>query len=373
MEDFIKGVLMNEEILNSRIYWESPNSTEYALPVTSWKAYHKLTRDVLQRQVFPLTSDLHPFFKDYSCLSVLKSNYKHRTASLSKGSSLRNDSIIGQNSSLGRNTSLIRTVIGDSCNVGDESYLENCYIFSGVTIGSYVLLKDCLILPNSVLEDSVILNGCILSTGLKLSKCAYSDKILEDKNGKIIVKDILNPDFLEPGEDFLFFQEREKENEEEEDSNDESSSEASFPESIADDASIFLSEVTDSLSRGYQDKLNCENLILEINSSRYAYNMGIREVTYNVIKAILGLPAHYLKSNENPLSDEVYIKTLKGMLRYFKKIIFNYIKTEDAQDDCLRAIEDAANTTKALLPFVYHLLHFLYDSDVLSEEKVTDW
>ena len=365
---------MNEEILNSRIYWESPSPTEYALPITSWKAYHKLSRDILQRQTFPLTLDVHPFFNDYTCLSVLKSTYKHKTAQIAKGSSLRNDSVIGQNSALGRNVSIIRTTIGESCQVGNEVKLKNCYLFSGVKIGDNCSLEDCLILSSCILEDDVILNGCILAAGLKLSKSVHSDKILqeEDGGGIVVAQDIFDSDFLESGEDFIFFKERETPKEEEESSED-SSSEVSYVDSLGDDVSIFLSEVMDSLSRGYQEKLNCENLILEINSSRYAYNMGIREVTYNVLKAILGLPTYYFKSNDSPLSDKVYMQTLKEMLAYFKKIISNYIKTEEAQDDCLRAIEDVASTTKAILPFTRYLLHFFYDIDVLSEDKIIDW
>lgn len=42
--------------------------------------------------------------------------------------------------------------------------------------------------------------------------------------------------------------------------------------------SVFLTEVIDSLKRGFEDKLQCDNLILEINSSRYAYNVTVREV-----------------------------------------------------------------------------------------------
>lgn len=41
---------------------------------------------------------------------------------------------------------------------------------------------------------------------------------------------------------------------------------------------VFFSEVIDSLTRGFEDKLQCDNLILEINSSRYAYNVTLKEV-----------------------------------------------------------------------------------------------
>ena len=142
---------------------------------------------------------------------------------------------------------------------------------------------------------------------------------------------------------------------------------------IADDTSLFLSEVIDSLLRGFQDQLNCENLILEINSSRYAYNVTMNKVTYNVIKAILSLPFHYLSEEKEILTNLDYHKNLKRVVTYFYPIILNYVKTEDAQDDCLHAIEEVASTTQELLPFLQLLLHMLYDRDVLSEEKILEW
>lgn len=42
--------------------------------------------------------------------------------------------------------------------------------------------------------------------------------------------------------------------------------------------SVFFTEVIDSLTRGFEDELQCDNLILEINSSRYAYNVTVKEV-----------------------------------------------------------------------------------------------
>lgn len=41
---------------------------------------------------------------------------------------------------------------------------------------------------------------------------------------------------------------------------------------------MFFTEVIDSLTRGFEDELQCDNLILEINSSRYAYNVTVKEV-----------------------------------------------------------------------------------------------
>lgn len=93
---------------------------------------------------------------------------------------------------------------------------------------------------------------------------------------------------------------------------------------------MFYHEVLDSLARGYEDKLACDNLILEINSSRYAYNVSVKEVNYHVVRALLNLPK----------GPEDYLTRLAKNLVYFQPILNNYIKrNREAQMDCLQAIE----------------------------------
>lgn len=89
---------------------------------------------------------------------------------------------------------------------------------------------------------------------------------------------------------------------------------------------MFYSEVIDSLQRGFEEKLKCDNLILEINSSRYAYNVTLSEVTTLTVKAILSLPSR-VKS------------TVQSLLAYFLPLLKNYVKTSDARSECLSAIE----------------------------------
>lgn len=94
---------------------------------------------------------------------------------------------------------------------------------------------------------------------------------------------------------------------------------------------MFLQEVIDSLARGYDEKMNCDYLILEINSSRYAYNMSLQEVNFYVIRALFSLP---------PMKNPTNVLTIfKDLLVFFKPIVANYIKGLDAMMDCLRAVE----------------------------------
>lgn len=97
--------------------------------------------------------------------------------------------------------------------------------------------------------------------------------------------------------------------------------------------SVFLTEVIDSLERGFKEKTKSDYLILEINSSRYAYNMSLSEVNFYVVKALLNLYPIKDESNGNVLTafNQIFAQ-LHGVLK-------NYIRGLDAMKDCLKAIE----------------------------------
>ncbi|KAL0113319.1 hypothetical protein PUN28_012461 [Cardiocondyla obscurior] len=372
MDDFIRGVLMNEEILDSRIYWQQLNTEDYAMPVTSWKAYHILTQDVLHRHSFPLSPNAFPLLKNFICMP--RSTYKHETATFAKGCLLEKDCILGFNSTLGNNTTVARSVIADNCAISNNVNICNSYIFSNVKIKHNCTIKDSILFSDCIVKHHSLIDGSILYPGIDVTpRSQYIDTIVESTSSGI--SRIKMSDLKDDG--FLYFKKYKTEITNYDDcsltesSSNEEDLDCNSP--IPDDTNMFLSEVIDSLLRGYQDKLNCENLILEINSSRYAYNVTIREVTYNVIKAILSLPLHYLSETKAAVNNQNYQKNLKIMITYFSTIISNYVKNEDAQEDCLRAIEDVASTTDELLPYTQHLLHQFYDRDILSEEKILEW
>jgi translation initiation factor eIF-2B subunit epsilon len=109
---------------------------------------------------------------------------------------------------------------------------------------------------------------------------------------------------------------------------------------------VFFSEVMDSLTRGYDDKLDPENLILEINSSRHAYNVSVKEMNYFVVKALLSLPIEACSA----ISAPNYLTEFKKMLQDFLPILQNYVRKSDAQLDCLQALE-VSNTNVVLTYF----------------------
>ncbi|XP_011873878.1 PREDICTED: translation initiation factor eIF-2B subunit epsilon [Vollenhovia emeryi] len=371
MDDFIRGVLTSD-ILDSRIYCQTLNEEDYALPITSWETYHVLTQDILRRYSFPLAPNAFPLLRNF--ISLPRCTYKHETATFAKGCSLEKDSILGMKSSLGSNTKIASSVIADNCTIGSNVSIRDSYVFSNVRIKDNCTIKSSIVFSDCIIRYSSQIDGCILYPGVDITaRSEYVDMFLESTSSgmsKTQMSDLKNANA-----GFSYFKNPEEFNYDDDSSESSSNEEnlACYDTPVPDDMNMFLSEVIDSLLRGYQDKLKCENLILEINSSRYAYNVTVREVTYNVIKAILSLPLHYLSETKTAVDKQSYQKNLKIMITYFNTIITNYVKNKDAQEDCLRAIEDIAGTTDELLPYTQHLLHQFYDHDILSEEKILEW
>lgn len=131
---------------------------------------------------------------------------------------------------------------------------------------------------------------------------------------------------------------------------------------------VFLSEVIDSLNRGYAAKSNPDFLILEINSSRYAYNMSLTEVNFFVVKAVLALePIAAAPADANVLA------AFKLVMQHLAPMFRNYIRGAAAQRDCLQAIAESCGQCERLRGRIAQLVHYLYDQDILGEEAILAW
>ncbi|RCN35727.1 hypothetical protein ANCCAN_18398 [Ancylostoma caninum] len=105
------------------------------------------------------------------------------------------------------------------------------------------------------------------------------------------------------------------------------------------------------------------NLILEINSSKLAYNISMEDVAKYVFSAFLGLPGNETWSG------------LKELCSKWVLLFTNYYKPKKSQVQLLLAIEDRyRENPKEFGPMVARLVHFLYnDLDILEEEAILEW
>ncbi|CAH4033416.1 unnamed protein product [Pieris brassicae] len=373
--DFIHGILINEDILASSLYYTLLKGNQYAAAVTNWKTYHIICLDVLHRWVHPLSIETGSFYQN-SYIFMGKHNYIKTNSVLSRSCSLIEDVIIGSESHISDMSSLRKSIIGDKSLIGKNVTLQGSHIMNNVVVKDNCKIINSFIDDGCIIEDNCILEGVIIACGAKVNtdsklKGNIIEKSLNDKNEKTLSKSTSesgteweNESSGDGDEEFVGFEKQWSDSESCYSSD--SSAESSLPNSpVPDDINIFLQEVIDSLARGYEEKLKCDYLILEINSSRYAYNIQLNEVNFFVVRALLSLPI--LVDSKNVLV------TVKDILKFFHPVLSNYIKTKSSTMDCLRAVEDSCIKNEWLNDKAGQVIHLLYNADVIDEDSLLEW
>nr|BAM18486.1 eukariotic translation initiation factor 2b, epsilon subunit [Papilio xuthus] len=242
---------------------------------------------------------------------------------------------------------------------------DNCKIINSFIDNNCIVNADSLIENGTIIAENVNINE-----GSKL-KGAVIECSEQDKNDKNLVKSTSesgteweNESDGSGDDQFVGFDKVWSDSESCYSSD--SSAQSSLPESpVPEDTNIFLQEVIDSLARGYEEKLKCDYLILEINSSRYAYNIQLHEVNFFVIRAMLSIPIL--------VDSKSVLVTVKDILKFFRPILSNYIKTKSSIMDCLRAVEESCIKCDWLEGKAGQILHLLYETDVVDEDSLVEW
>lgn len=136
----------------------------------------------------------------------------------------------------------------------------------------------------------------------------------------------------------------------------------------------FFNEVLDSLIRGYEEGIVNENLVLEVNSSKHAYNISIDDVFSTIARAILSLPGSLDKAKaKNPAE---YFEIIEKSILEFRQFLLNYMKNDESRAIVIRTMEDLYLSKQ-----IEHLndtvlakvIYKLYEIDALDEESIVDW
>lgn len=136
----------------------------------------------------------------------------------------------------------------------------------------------------------------------------------------------------------------------------------------------FYDEVYDSLLRAIKEQSDQDNIILEINSSKHAYNVPVNEVNALVIKALLNL-ARNSNQQQQGNSNHHFLQTINSNLKYGLPIIRNYIKSISSQNDCIYAVEEFQLQNKESISSLYlvKIIEFLYEENILEEDLILKW
>lgn len=386
-DDFIRGLLINEEILDSRIYVAELPAGEYAMKVSNWQKYKMVSNDIIHRWTHPLSPDMGIGLMKLQYNISKNLVYKNKSVQLARSSVLKGSLVIHEGSLVGEKSWISHSVVGKRCRIGNNCRISNSFIFDDVTIEDNCQLDHCVLGQGVVIKKNSTVSGG--------SVCGEKVTIPEKSSIEKLTVQSTPSEFFEStqklGDSAYIVPEDEEEagdsDEEDRDitqtkikrmapadpadhesdyssSSDEDESHRASP--VPEDANIFLSEVIDSLKRGFEDKSNPEFLVLEINSSRYAYNMSLSEVNFYVVQAIFHL---------SPLAEATgnVLAALKQIYGHLGPVLKNYIKGEAAMEDCLKAIQDLCQEKDNLKARVSQIVHFFYNVDLLSEEAIVSW
>lgn len=416
-DDLVKGLLVNEDIMNCSVH-VSIAECGYGACISNMYMYDVVSQDIMHRWTYPVVPDNFPL--DGSRFNYMRHNvYKEGDIELGRGCCIEKNVVIGKGSKIGDNSVIKNSIIGQNCIIGANVHIVGSYLWNNVNIGDGCILDTCLLADNVILKENVkILPGSVLSynvvigKGISVPKSAKlqaevpdedsdfgdeDDESFGDSGKKDTVCDpklvgadgrgFLCPSPVRDDENEKAFQDLwgqfdhlKIEDEDDEELDDSASSVMSGASETLDnandspyqddDALSFYNEVHDSLQRGIEEKIKVENLILEINSSKHAYNVTIKEVNSLVIKAILKLSQKSLNDSASP---QEFVKALHSSLQYFNPLLSNYIKSASSQMDCLLAIEEFMGCNKEFSPAFVKILSILYDKNILSETAILKW
>ncbi|EYC41069.1 hypothetical protein Y032_0583g299 [Ancylostoma ceylanicum] len=435
-DDVIREILVNEEILLQNIHVEILPPSEAALSIIDYYSLLVISNLLMERWFYPLvpdrmTSDDCCGFnslpgnvyiavdeEDFGRLSPVGSVCK-RAFNTTFGtkcdvheSAVISCSTVGRGSQIGADTTIVNCIIGENCVIGANCRLEDSVIGNGVRI------PDQTQLP----KHSIISAGVSYVAGLDVPpNCALcSSPPHEDFDETINCKSVkdIHVWTLANGGPFFTVNGRRADSGNgslgDENENDlGTESEGSEPVEL-DATAQFYEEVVESMERiqGFTfSNQQMHNLILEINSSKLAYNISMEDVAKYVFSAFLGLPGNETWSG------------LKELCTKWVLLFTNYYKPKKSQVQLLLAVENPGciieiiqgervrahvndgricvvltrlpwvtsmmhkasghrlikkdrykEKPKEFGPMVARLTHFLYnDLDVLEEEAILEW
>merc|ERR1712083_1104913 len=164
---------------------------------------------------------------------------------------------------------------------------------------------------------------------------------------------------------------------EEEDSSDESDDDESdheFEEETTggehDDVKNFRREVIDSIARGLEQGVASDNLVLEINGSKHAWNITLSEVNQCVLYAVL---TANIDLGDTQVSATQILPTIFKNINTLTQLLTKYSRSKSGQQYYLEGIENLVSKHPIYVEVVAKVLHKLYDKDVLSDETIISW
>ncbi|KAF3858599.1 hypothetical protein F7725_011800 [Dissostichus mawsoni] len=322
-------------ILGNQIHMHATKDG-YGVRVSNLLMYDSVSSDLVRRWVYPLTPEAN--FVDQqgrSCTFSRHNVYRGSGVSLGHGSMMEENVLIGCETSIGANCYISNSVIGNNCTIGDNVNLDHAYIWNNVHIASEVKITQSVICDKAVVKEGVTLNKqCVLAYNVEIGpnislpegtvlSMHHPDEEEEEDDDEFLSDDdhvghskdktklkAFNPaEVGAEGKGYIWKAGSLDDTEDEElsqclwglvlnpdpesdseDSEPDDDEDPVIPSPEMDDVNVFQLEVLGTLQRGLEENIGCDNLVLEINSLKYAYNITLKEVMQIITRVVLEYP-----------------------------------------------------------------------------------
>ena len=170
-KDFLYGVLKDHE-LNGKTIHTHVIAEHYAARVGSFMAYHRITRDILERRVSPFCLDNNLFSGD-AYQKTRNGVYREGGVAVARSSQVGAGSVLGSGTSIGFCSVVKNSILGRRCRVGNNVNITDSYVWDGASIGNDVKILKAIIANDAVVGDgATISEGAMVSAGAQVAKDA---------------------------------------------------------------------------------------------------------------------------------------------------------------------------------------------------------
>ncbi|TKR77483.1 hypothetical protein L596_018450 [Steinernema carpocapsae] len=262
---------------------------------------------------------------------------------------------------LGDNVSIKNVRVGDNVIIGNNCRLRSCFIDDNIIIG-----HDCTVLAKTFIGEGVVIpnNSNLIDGGILVKDVPEEEDygVDAERDSHYEVRFKHRTGFWKNSN----LERRRARTYSNADHACDQTLDKLEVENEETDVMRFFNEVFDSMSQAVENMDSAEhrtsNLILEINSSKLAYNMTMEDVAKNVFLAFLKLEC---------CSELAQIKTL---MQDWHHVFTNYYTPHKNQIQLLLALEEHCQTHPEIFKIANHIVHHLYsDCDILQEEAIFEW
>ncbi|CAB3992205.1 translation initiation factor eIF-2B subunit epsilon-like [Paramuricea clavata] len=401
-DDFVRGIIINEEVMGNKIHCYVVDD-EYGARITNLQMYDSISKDIIRRWAYPVVPDNGILHSDDRYIYNRHNVYFGPGVLLARDCILEQDVVVGSGSSVGTGSVIRNSVIGKQCVIGDNVVIEDSYIWDGVKVENNCRISKSLLCDKVLVKQNVTTQkGCILSfnvvvgpdidlrPGVKITfkkaenkddfgmgelslvdksndESCNAEEVGTDGRGYVWKKEVDSDG--EDEQELIDFWGHSSANISEEESSDDSMSAGSPTSSPPpEDAKLFYNEVLDTVRNGIANKVNPDNLVLEINASKYAYNVTFEELNHAVTKTFLECIFSGLTAYQQDV-----LKDMKKAVSHCHPLFAHYMKEAENQRVGILAAEEFFIQNEEMSPAFQTFLHLMYDREVFDEGVILDW